>query len=217
MSAVTEFFLNLLYPPKCVLCGKLLEKKEQDLCPSCRLALPWAGENFEMSVRGAGRVVSALFYEGRVRESFHRYKFAGRSCYASAYGRLLAHTVPNPDCDIVTWVPLHPKRRRQRGYDQAELLARAYCKAVNAPEPKQLLVKIKNTAAQSGTGRAAERAANIAGAYRAGNPAAISGKRILLIDDVITTGSTFSEAARTLCDAGALSVTGLTLARRREE
>lgn len=217
MNAAVDFFLNLLYPPKCVLCGKLLEKKDHDLCPACRQSLPTAGEGNEMSVRGAERVLSALFYEGNVRQSFHRYKFAGRSCYAAAYGRLLAQTLPEPDCDTVSWVPLHPKRRRQRGYDQAELLARAYCEAVRFPEPKQLLVKIKNTAAQSGTGRATERAANIAGAYRSLNPAEISGKRILLIDDVITTGSTFSEAARTLRGAGALSVTGLTLARRRDE
>ncbi len=113
--------------------------------------------------------------------------------------------------DLVVPVPLHPIRRRSRGYNQSELLARHFCKRLNLPIDAKVLQRIRHTRPQVDV-KAADRLANVAGAYRAkrGN---VEGKQVLLIDDVCTTGSTLSEAAKALLAAGAKTVSGYCLAR----
>ena len=119
------------------------------------------------------------------------------------------------DCDIITWVPLSRKRKRSRGYDQAKLIADAFARRTGIP-CRGLLKKIKNTAPQSGTDSREERRTNIADAYMPLCPEEISGRRILLMDDIVTTGATLSECAKVLTRAGAKDVRALTLARTRQ-
>ena len=114
--------------------------------------------------------------------------------------------------DIITWVPLSRKRLRERGYDQARLLAKATAKTLGMPLTPTLY-KQRNTQPQSGTGDAAKRRANITGAYRMKKGADVTGKRVLLIDDIVTTGSTLLECARVLGKAGAEQVVCATVAR----
>ena len=114
--------------------------------------------------------------------------------------------------DTVTWVPVSKKREHERGYDQARLLAKATAKALGLPLTPTLH-KQRNTQPQSGTGDAAKRRANIAGAYRMKTGADVTGKRILLMDDIVTTGATLSECARVLGKAGAEQVVCATVAR----
>lgn len=159
--------------------------------------------------------VSPLNYEGDVRASLLRYKFGGATGYAKVYGRLVADTVRTElagEYDLVTWVPLSRKRLRERGYDQAYLLARSTAKELGLPLTPTLH-KQRNTQPQSGTGDAAKRRANIAGAYRMKTGADVTGKRILLMDDIVTTGATLSECARVLGKAGAEQVVCATVAR----
>ena len=137
-----------------------------------------------------------------------RYKFAGRRCYAAAYGRALAmklQTEELTDLDILTWVPVSSLRRMRRGYDQVELLANATAKELGIA-PCKTLKKTRNTPPQSGIKDVYRRRANVLGAYKPVNPENIRGKRILLLDDIITTGATASECARTLLTAGAKEV-----------
>lgn len=154
------------------------------------------------------------YYKDTVRGSLLRYKFAGRRSYAPAYGRILAVKLQEQDWDtfdILTWVPIAPLRRLRRGYDQVELLAHAVGAELGIT-PVKTLRKIRNTPPQSGIKDASRRRANVLGAYAPVSPENLRGKRILLLDDVITTGATASECARVLLTAGAKEITCAALA-----
>ena len=213
-----ELLLDLLYPPRCAFCGALLDSGRAGLCPACRRDLPWlSGPEAEQSGADLSFTlcVSPLRYQGKVREAIHRYKFEGCPGRAAAFGPLIARCVSEHlagQYDRITWAPLSPKRKRKRGYDQAYLLARAAAKELGTA-PVGLLRKVRHTAAQSGLSEAGDRRANVKGAYEVPDPALVQGKRILLIDDVVTTGSTLSECAGALREAGAEAVVCAALAR----
>lgn len=209
-------FLDLLYPPKCPFCGHLLEKDDL-LCPDCRRDLPWlsglAGEKTVELTRGC---VSVVRYDERVKKAVHGFKFQGKSARSGTFGLLIAQCVREHDlaADLVTWTPLSKRRLRKRGYDQAQLLAERVGRELGLPVARTL--EKKHRPAQSSLNDEAQRRANVLGAYTAVNIEAFRGKRLLLIDDVITTGSTLSECAKTLRLAGAEAVVCATLARAGE-
>ena len=148
------------------------------------------------------------YYKDNVARSICRYKFYGRRSYALVFGRILAMKLEKKVCtdfDVLTFVPIAPLRRLKRGYDQVELLARAIGNEIGV-KPIRTLRKIRNTPPQSGISDASRRRANVLGAYKPVNPEQFRGKRVLLLDDVITTGSTVSECARVLLTAGAKEV-----------
>lgn len=159
--------------------------------------------------------ISPLYYEGSVQESIHRFKFNGSQWYHRTYGPILAACINEHYAeryDIISWVPVSKHRLRQRGYDQAKLLALSTAKALDVT-PMATLSKAKNVAAQSSLGGKDQRKANISGAYQCLDATLVAGKRVLLIDDVVTTGATLSESARCLLMAGAEEVLCATLAR----
>ena len=148
------------------------------------------------------------YYNGNVRHSLLLYKFYNRRSYGAVYGRLLAMMLsskPLCDYDILTWVPVSRRRRWLRGYDQVELIARSAGQELNTPAIA-VLKKIKHTKPQSRLPDYARRKANVMGVFSVSDPALIAGKRILLLDDIITTGATVSECARVLLTAGAKEV-----------
>ena len=205
--------LDLVWPRKCVVCRRILEEEPGILCPDCRKAMP-EPENGPRRGEHFSRCVSVCSYEGAWRESILRYKFAGKRMYARAYGPLLAEVIRRElegEYELLSYVPLSPKRRRDRGYDQARLLACAAAKELGRPAVC-LLRKTRHTAPQSGIRDSAARRANILGAYTVEKSAEVAGRRILLIDDILTSGSTLSEASRVLLQAGAASVVCATLA-----
>ena len=110
-----------------------------------------------------------------------------------------------PEVDVVTWVPISRLRRFVRGYDQDELLARAVAAELNLP-CRPLLTKIRHNRTQSGIQGYAKRRANVLGVYRCPEPEAVAKQRILLVDDILTTGATLSECARVLLTAGAKEI-----------
>ena len=159
--------------------------------------------------------VSSLYYEGKVKEAIHRYKFQGAQAYSHAFGELVAERIYEQygeDYDIITWVPLSPDRLHKRGYDQTRLIARDAAKRLNRKLVRTLHKK-RGVKPQSTSGSSTRRKANIAGAFSVTNPKAIHGKRVLIIDDIITSGSTLSECAKTLLLAGAEEVLCASLAR----
>lgn len=220
MTGPVEVLLDLLFPPKCAFCKKLLRKGEEGICAHCQEHLPWCvGQEAEQTMEFVSLCVSPLWYQDEVRESFHRYKFKGSRGYARVYGRLMSQCVQDHMAgryDLITWVPLSEQRRRARGYDQAMLLAEAAALELG-DVAAETLTKVRHTGAQSGLGKDdSARRANVLGAYQSTDPALIAGAHILLMDDVVTTGSTLSECARTLRTAGAADVVCVTLARARK-
>ena len=195
-----------LFPRKCILCRSLLSKAETDLCTECRRDQPEYPYG-RKKVPHITDLTAVWRYSGEVRSSLHRYKFRGARHYASAYGRLVAMRVLRdlPPADVVTWIPVSRKRLRERGYDQVRLLAEAVSPELGIPaEP--LLNKFRDNQPNSGLKTPEERRANVLGAYKAVDQARIRGKRVLLLDDIITTGATASECARVLLTAGAEEV-----------
>ena len=204
---IGERIFNLLFPPKCTLCGKVLEKHETDFCASCWVDSPeCSGVHKNFSFLDSW--VAVWYYKGYIRDSLLRYKFRHARHYAPVYGRMLAMRLQReyPDgFDVLTWVPISALRRFKRGYDQVELLAEAVGKELGM-EPVPTLRKIRNNRPQSGIDGQAKRRANVLGVYRAICPQDVRGKRILLLDDIITTGATVGECARVLLTAGAKEV-----------
>lgn len=206
------WLLDLIYPPKCAFCGKLLAKDETDICGKCRRDLPEIsgsikrGENFN-------RCWSVCYYEGVVVDSIHRFKFGGMQQYAQVYGRLIAMLLlrNKVEFDVLTWVPISAKRRRSRGYEQTLLIAQTVAAELGTT-CVQTLRKVRDNPPQSLQKTAANRRGNVLNAYQAVHPERFSGKRVLLIDDIITTGATLGECSKTLLMAGAAQVECATLA-----
>ena len=201
------YLLNLLFPPKCILCGKLLKKQEQDLCAECRVDSP-EYPNRKEKLQFLDSFTAVWYYEGNVRRSLLRYKFYNSRSFAEGYGRLLAMKVLEnhpEDFDCLTWVPVSRLRKLRRGYDQVELLARAVGRELGK-EPVPLLKKVRHNRPQSGLKDSSKRRANVLGVYRELDREQITGKRILLLDDILTTGATAGECARVLLTCGAKEI-----------
>lgn len=208
--------LDLLFPPKCPFCGKLVDK--EGICPKCEKALPWtAGKDVVRQESGGLCCAAPLWYEGLAREGILQFKFHGAAS-ARPFGELIARCAAEElsgRFDTVTWVPVSKKRLRERGFDQARLLAEAACRLWDT-KPVQLLTKSMDNPRQSGVAGGAARRANVLGVYEIMRNADVKGRRILLIDDVCTSGATMKECIRVLLDAGAESVVCAALAHTRE-
>ena len=212
---VVDWLLDLIYPPRCAFCRRLLSGREKGVCRFCRPKLPYVPADGQVQhFRNVDKCLSPLYYHGSVKDSLHRYKFGGATAYADIYSEFIVKCIDENQisCDSITWVPLSRRRLRRRGYDQAELLAKLIAKHLGQ-SPVRLLKKLRDTPPQSKTGSAEKRRANIAGAYACLRPELVQGKRILLVDDIVTTGATLSEAAKVLKKAGAKEVICATLAR----
>ena len=204
---IGSLIADWLFPPKCVLCRRVLKNGEIDLCSDCRTEAPVFSQG-NLKLQFLDSYAAVWYYEKKVRESLLRYKFGNRRSYAQNYGRLLAMKLLEiyPDgFDVLTYVPISRLRRLKRGYDQVELLANAVGRELGL-EPKRLLKKNRNNPPQSGLGDYAHRRANVLGIYTALECEQIKGKRILLLDDILTTGATAGEASRVLLTAGAEEV-----------
>lgn len=190
---------ELLYPTRCAFCGA---RESSGVCTDCAARLPRLARTLRESPE-LGHYTAPVAYRDMAREAVHRLKFGRNPSAAAGLGRLLAECAAElPAFDAITWVPVSKQRRRKRGYDQAELLARAAGRLLGV-KPCVLLVKMRDNPPQSGQDDE-KRRENVRGAYRA-LPAA-EGRRVLLIDDVITTGATLAECRRALLGAGAASV-----------
>ena len=205
--SIKEFFLQILFPSKCILCEKPLLDNENDLCKTCRSEI----ETFTKADHRISFVAgwtAMWYYNDIVRESLLRYKFHNHRNHGIVYGKMLAMklmTQPLCDFDILSWVPVSQKRYQERGFDQSEMIARAVAEELQHPVTS-VLIKTRHTRPQSGLSDASHRRANIIGAYQVVDPQLIANKKILLIDDIITTGATASECSKTLLIAGAKEV-----------
>ena len=217
--------LNLVFPLECAGCGEEgevlcrdcvsgLPKLEPPFCPLC--ADPgFNGPCPRCAATGPAidGVRAPFLLEDPLRKLVHRLKYQHMRAAAPALGGLLADFIakwPKNQLVLVP-VPLHPRRMRGRGYNQAALLARELSKRTGLPVNDELLRRVEDSRPQVESASGEERARNVARAFEATADAA--GKRVLLLDDVITTGSTLFACAAALNDAGAPGVWGLALAK----
>lgn len=211
--------LHWLNSPQCPACGKPwpTEKGVDHLCGGCRQKPPW----FQ-------RARAALIYQGPIRQAIQTCKYQGELAGIGSLAalaeqspalRALSTTDDNNDAepgfDLILPVPLHPQRLRQRGFNQALLLARAFFPRQHRRIRFDLLQRQRFTAPQTGMS-GSQRRRNLQGAFTVADPAAVKNRRLLLVDDVFTTGATVNECARVLRAAGAAGVEVFTLARVRE-
>jgi ComF family protein len=160
------------------------------------------------------RCRSAGIYDAGLREAIHRVKFDGARTLGRCLGRWMARTLSGEiaEVDLIVPVPLHPRRVRERGYNQSELLSEALSAASGITHAPRLLTKIAPTRSQATLGRH-DRRRNLRGTFALSRGAVASQKRILLVDDIFTTGCTVEECARVLRRGGARGVRVATLAR----
>ena len=215
-----------LFPAKCIGCGV----RGTPLCTACRRELPHLPEgtcarcSAWRSARGACRscrrlspvlrsVHAAFAYEGAAREAVVTLKFRGGRYLAPLMGELWrAELVGQPIyADLLVPVPLTVERQRERGFNQAALLADELALTLGRPVLKDVLVRRERPAQR--TLGAAQRLRNLRGAIACVQPDAVAGQRVLLVDDVVTTGATLSACAASLAAAGAQRISALAFAR----
>jgi len=174
-----------------------------DSCPYCR--------RWKLDIDG---IRSPFAFEGVVRGAVHQLKYGHFKALAAPLGQLLAQYLETAPvaADVLVPVPLHPRRLRERGYNQSALLAAEVGKMNGIPVVTDSLVRLRHTKAQVKTAGAEERQRNLAGAFGC-RDGKLAGKRVLVVDDVCTTGATLNSCAMALREAGASSVWGLALAR----
>ncbi len=219
-----EGLLNFLYPPLCWGCRERLPEECRDVCPRCREAMQRCREVCLPAELFRSSLQDELWFTGSiaffeytpvVQELVHAFKYRGTSRLARFFAEQIADcatTIPAlSEADALVPVPLHRTRFRERGYNQAEMLARSLALIILKPVYVEALRRIRYTAQQAKLS-AAQRTANIRGAFQA-ETSFVSGRKLVLVDDVLTTGSTLNECARVLRQAGAVNVHALTLVR----
>ncbi len=215
--------IKVIYPAHCVFCGKIipLGVTPADICRSCEFIYNTCS-NRACRIRGLNgidRVFSLFRYEGAVRKSLHRYKFGNRSSFCRAYASKMSNVLSDAfktgyPFDVIIPVPLHKKRELSRGYNQAYLIAKELGHLLNMQVDKNTLIRHIDTKSQSKLNRY-ERSINIENAFKAIDADSVKGRCVLLVDDIITTGSTLEECARVLKEAGAAGVCAIGVASGR--
>jgi ComF family protein len=195
-------------PATCSVCGGVTSHPK--VCPRCRQT-PWVIDGIR----------SAVYLEDGARKAIHRFKYGNLPSLATSLANVMVeHWLSSPlPADLVVSVPLHIARQRERGYNQADLLARTFAQNVGLPVARGVLKRVRHTRAQVGLS-AAHRLANVHGAFqcelprqnRSGETLNLEGQRILIIDDVCTTGATLEACSVALKAVGADHIWGLTLA-----
>jgi ComF family protein len=227
-------FIDLLYPPRCLICGSFVDDA---LCSAClggfsrvvSPVCPICGGPFHRGIEEDHVCEECLrrrpffesaaapyVYDGPIMDAIHRFKYEGKAHIAKAFGPLLAsfgkEWLKEEEDRTIMPVPLHPRRLRQRGYNQSLLLARHVAAGLGGSLDFLSLRRIRDTRVQTGLKRD-ERRRNVKRAFEVVDRKAVKGKTVLLVDDVATTGSTLNECARVLRKAGCSRVYCLVLAR----
>lgn len=218
---------DLIYPAYCIGCGKM----GSYICSVCYIGLnnitipPFdlsANNERLMTINGSiysadssiDGIYSPFRFESLIRECIHRFKYRNFRALAAPLSQLLCRYLQfvHFDVDLIVPVPLHVRRLRQRGYNQSQLLTNELVRSLNIPVDAKALVRHIDTLPQTITASSAQRKKNVVNAFRC-TVDSVRGKKVLLIDDVCTTGATLNACAAALKKAGSFRVWGLTLAR----
>lgn len=227
MKTLLLDFVGLLFPRVCLACGQSLRRGEQHLCTSCRAELPYTDFHLlppaesPLGRRFWGKlpVQHALSYlrfvqHGRVQQLLHQLKYQGQQRVGVALGELygaeLAGAHFTSQFDLIVPVPLHPRKLARRGYNQAATFAEGLGNGLQLPWAEALR-RTEHTASQTRKNRA-QRWQNVATVFEIAKPADVKGRRVLLVDDVLTTGATLEACGAALLAAGAAQVSIATIA-----
>jgi len=218
--------IGFVYPPQCVICESLHEGEHFFICPRCENSLEKPGYPFCLKCRNPippeegrcklcggmpviVRVWSLGSFDDFYRPLIHAFKYAGLLPVGKYMSHRLAETIQgslNVDAiDSVIPIPLHPSRQRKRGFNQSQLIAKIIARTLETEYVPDGLIRIKKTRDQTGLNQR-ERIDNMRGAFDLRRDSDLSGRHILLVDDVTTTGATVMEAARVLKTGGAAQI-----------
>ncbi len=232
--------LDMIYPPRCAACGMDLADGSDwpHLCGACSMKIRWIGDaclrcglplgpysddhdgRWCVSCRTVplsfGRASAAAIYEDTVSALVRGFKYDRRMHIGATLSAMLCRkandVLGGAGYDWVAAVPLHPKKLRERGFDQSQYLASRLASEMRVPLLDGAMRRTRETPAQAGLSRTA-RFSNLKGAFEVARPGDVSGKQIIIVDDVMTTGATCSAAARALRDSGATVVAAAVVAR----
>ena len=219
-------FVRLLFPPKCIFCGKVLNiNVDIEICVDCLKEVSFIDDTDIKSRKFWSRknwydgVICVYQYNSIVKRSIIRYKFYNRSSYYRTFGKILADRIRKAvklsEFDLIMSVPLHKNKERKRGYNQSLLISKVLSKELGLRESSKLLIRLKDTGSQSLLDRKG-RLDNLRGAFKVCSEDAVRNKKILLVDDVMTTGSTIDECSKVLKKAGAVKVVAAVIATGRK-
>lgn len=210
-----EKILNFLFPPACCVCGKI---DPNWLCPKCQKRVERL-EKFklvEIENKKYEKLLYLFQYESLVRKLILRYKFSNKAYLNHFFANEIAKNEKTKEVlkqyDMIIPVPMHKKKMQKRGYNQTELVANELEKSLEIPARKDILSKVVNTTTQSKLGGKA-RQTNIQHAFFIQNDIEVENKKIILLDDIYTTGATSEECSRVLKEAGASEILVLVLAK----
>lgn len=227
-----ETLLDILFPPVCLHCGENLQVEEKSVricnsciskisihatlfCARCRARLP---ENIKICHKNTHYMLAAAVnYDGPVKDLVHQLKYRRWTSLSDIIRPLLASYLKNIRLPaknyVIVPIPLHPERRRERGFNQAELIGSIISEALGIPMRTDFLDRVKKTKAQAELKNYEDRASNTAGAFKAKPDEYLADKNIILVDDVYTSGSTMDDACRALNLAGAKKITAFVFAK----
>lgn len=224
VRAVLDGGLELLYPSNiyCCCCGDTIDPDmPYSLCGRCVREIHWTLT--ELETRDAGGKALHLFsrgyscarYESRTKQILRRFKYGSEPQLAKALARLMLERIEGEELrpDVVIPVPMYRRKERVRGYNQAALLAAEIAGELSVPFEERLLLRQKETGAMSALS-AQDRSVNLGGAFRTAENAGqvLQGASVLLVDDIVTTGTTADECSKVLLEAGAKEITLLVFA-----
>lgn len=210
-----EFVLNFLFPPACSVCGKI---DKNWLCASCQKRVERLEKSCLVDIEGKNyeKLLYIFQYESLVRKLILSYKFSNKAYLNHFFANVIAKNPENvrllKEYDMIIPVPMHKKKMAKRGYNQTELVSTELEKILGIPARKDILSKVVNTTTQSKLGGKA-RQTNIQHAFFIKNDIEVEDKKIILLDDIYTTGATSQECGRVLKDAGATEILVLVLAK----
>ena len=221
-------FADALFPPLCNACDALLSRGETIVCRGCRAAIAsvdeWDDAYRDARARLAEEgtvadVVAAWYFErdGPLRPLMHRLKYGGMKAIGEEFGRVLGERLLEAgwgESGVIVPVPLHPSRMRERGFNQCACIARGVAAVTAHPVDARLIRRVRFTASQTALGHS-ERRENVRGAFALRPGAGVAGRTVILVDDVLTTGSTMRSCASALRTAGARPVIACAVAIAR--
>ncbi len=214
LHSIYRWFINLFYPNICPCCEEIIDYND-DFCDECKNEMILYKGDF--NIEYADKFVAYCIYEGKIRNAVRKFKYdyCGNAYYAFAYCILQALYRESlfSEIDEVTFIPMTKSALKERGYNQTKMIADEVHKQSGIPI-NNILIKVKNTRSQKSL-KGAERKNNIKGAFQVKENIDLKGKCILIVDDLCTTGSTLSEAARVLKEAGAEKVIAASFAKTK--
>ncbi|MCD7773077.1 MAG: ComF family protein [Ruminococcus sp.] len=219
---IKRFILDILYPNRCPLCEKII-RYDKLVCDDCKKAIVSTDDfckrcGFKKcdcaNKKYYDSALSVGVYEGRLRSALLRLKTLRNDELSEFFAESISEKLGDTKLDAIVFVPMTAERKRKSGFNQSCHLAKALSNDLNLPLIKNALVKVKDYKHHELTG--AQREVEVKGAYIKGK-ADVSGKRVALVDDIVTTGSTMNECARLLKEMGAKSVTALFVAKTADD